>query len=201
MTVFNFVSISFKFSTSVELRFFFGIWVTKDIIFSISWVLTLIGSSFFLYRFLKHQFHQLHQSLIRKILIIYKFIGKFYSSRNRIICKLNIMIFLELLITPLIIVIHSFTEGSSTSIFWNLLDKAWFLENTFLYSWNVVDPIHLILPLANSGFSKFETSSEPPPAEPAPIIVWISSMNKIGFSCSFRKLITSFILFQNHLYI
>ena len=98
--------------------------------------------------------------------------------------------------TPLIIVIHSSTEGSFTSIFWNLLAKAWFFENTLRYSWKVVDPIHLIFPLANSGLRRFDTSREPPPAEPAPIIVWISSINKIGFFWDFKKLITSFILFS-----
>ena len=98
--------------------------------------------------------------------------------------------------TPLIIVIHSSTEGSFTSIFWNLLAKAWFFENTFRYSWKVVDPMHRIFPLANSGLRRFDTSREPPPAEPAPMIVWISSMNKIGFFWDFKKLITSFILFS-----
>ena len=56
--------------------------------------------------------------------------------------------------------------------------------------------MHLILPLANSGLRRFDTSSDPPPAEPAPIIVWISSMNKIGLFWDFKKLITSFILFS-----
>ena len=60
----------------------------------------------------------------------------------------------------------------------------------------MVDPIHLILPLANSGLRRFDTSRDPPPAEPAPIIVWISSINKIGFFWDFKKLITSLILFS-----
>ena len=41
--------------------------------------------------------------------------------------------------------------------------------------------MHRIFPLANSGLRRFDTSRDPPPAEPAPMIVWISSMNKIGF--------------------
>ena len=45
--------------------------------------------------------------------------------------------------------------------------------------------MHCISPLANAGFSIFAASIEPA-AEPAPTMVWISSMNKItlGFLCN-----------------
>ena len=65
-----------------------------------------------------------------------------------------------------------FTDASSSGIG---------RSNVYLY-WNVVEPIHLILPFPSSGLSKLETSSDPPDAEPAPIIVWISSIKSIGFS-------------------
>ena len=93
-------------------------------------------------------------------------------------------------------VIHSSIVGSFTSIFWNLLDKAWFFVKIFLYSWYVVDPIHLIFPLASSGFKRFDTSTEEEPAEPAPMIVCISSINKIGFFFFFKKLRTSLSRFS-----
>ena len=53
------------------------------------------------------------------------------------------------------------------------------------YSSRVVAPIHCISPLANAGFSILAASIEPA-AEPAPTIVWISSMNNItfGFFCN-----------------
>ena len=44
--------------------------------------------------------------------------------------------------------------------------------------------MHLTFPLAKAGFKIFDASSVPPLADPAPIIVWISSMNKIEFFCS-----------------
>ena len=42
--------------------------------------------------------------------------------------------------------------------------------------------MHLNLPLPNAGFNKLDTSRLPPEADPAPIIVCISSINNIGFS-------------------
>ena len=91
---------------------------------------------------------------------------------------------------------HSSKLGSTTSIFWNLLDSAWFWLKIPLYSWNVVEPIHLIFPLVNSGLSKFDTSKEPPDAEPAPIIVCISSINRIGLSWDDKNLRTFFKRFS-----
>ena len=60
----------------------------------------------------------------------------------------------------------------------------------------VVEPIHLNVPFPSAGFNKLETSNVPPEAEPAPIMVCISSMNKIDFSWLSRKLITSFNRFS-----
>ena len=91
---------------------------------------------------------------------------------------------------------HSSSFGSITSIFWNLLERAWFWLKIPLYSWKVVEPIHLISPFPSAGFSKLETSSDPPDAEPAPIIVWISSIKRIGFSCFSKKLNTPFNRFS-----
>ena len=56
--------------------------------------------------------------------------------------------------------------------------------------------MHLICPLANAGFKRLETSREPPEADPAPIIVCISSINNIGLSLVSRKFKTSFNLFS-----
>ena len=41
----------------------------------------------------------------------------------------------------------------------------------------VVDPMQRIVPLASAGFSRFDASIAPPLVAPAPITVWISSMN------------------------
>ena len=54
--------------------------------------------------------------------------------------------------------------------------------------------MHLRLPFARAGLSKLEASNVPPLADPAPIIVWISSINKIEFFCSAKSFNTSFSL-------
>ena len=41
--------------------------------------------------------------------------------------------------------------------------------------------MHFRLPEESAGLSRFEASSVPPEAEPAPIRVWISSMKRIAF--------------------
>ena len=56
--------------------------------------------------------------------------------------------------------------------------------------------MHLISPLANAGFSKFDASSAPPDADPAPIIVWISSIKRIIFSFFLRYSVSDFIFFS-----
>ena len=75
---------------------------------------------------------------------------------------------------PLRISTDSSIDGSTTSIFWNLLDKAWFWLKIPLNSLKVVEPIHLNVPFPSAGFNKLETSNVPPEAEPAPIMVCIS---------------------------
>ena len=88
------------------------------------------------------------------------------------------------------------TDVGSTIIFWNLLSRAPSFSMYFLYSSNVVAPIHWISPLARAGLNIFD-ASRLPMAPPAPTIVCISSINKIislFFSISF---ITAFILSSN----
>jgi hypothetical protein len=41
----------------------------------------------------------------------------------------------------------------------------------------VVEPMQRIAPEDSAGFSRFEASIAPPLVAPAPITVWISSMN------------------------
>ncbi len=45
----------------------------------------------------------------------------------------------------------------------------------------VVEPMHLSSPEASTGLSRLEASIAPPEAAPAPMMVWISSMNRIAF--------------------
>src|ERR1700716_4156549 len=44
--------------------------------------------------------------------------------------------------------------------------------------------MHFSAPEESAGFSRFEASSVPPEAAPAPMSVWISSMNRIAFGLS-----------------
>ncbi|MNE52389.1 hypothetical protein D3C80_1470590 [compost metagenome] len=48
------------------------------------------------------------------------------------------------------------------------------------------------LPEARAGFSRLEASIAPPLVAPAPITVWISSMNRTAFSCVSSSLTTCF---------
>ena len=48
-----------------------------------------------------------------------------------------------------------------------------------------------MLPEASAGFSRFEASSAPPEVAPAPITVWISSMNRIASGCFSSSFMTA----------
>ena len=92
--------------------------------------------------------------------------------------------------------IDSSIEVGSINTFWNRLSKAPSFSMYWRYSSNVVAPITCISPLANAGLNIFDASNDPE-APPAPIIVWISSINKIislDFSSSF---ITAFMRSSN----
>lgn len=84
------------------------------------------------------------------------------------------------------------TEGSATSTFWKRRDSAASFSKMPRYSVKVVAPMHFIAPLDSAGLSRLLASSVPPEAAPAPISVWISSMNRMACGCSFRALSTAF---------
>ena len=86
--------------------------------------------------------------------------------------------------------------GSSKSTFWNLLAKARSFSKTVLYSLKVVEPMNLMGLLPSIGLSKFEASITPPEVAPAPIIVWISSINNIALSIFERSFRITFSLFS-----
>jgi len=44
----------------------------------------------------------------------------------------------------------------------------------------VVEPMQRTVPDASAGLSRLDASIEPPEVAPAPITVWISSMNRIA---------------------
>jgi hypothetical protein len=67
-----------------------------------------------------------------------------------------------------------------TSTFWKRRDSAASFSKMPRYSVKVVAPMHLSVPDDSAGFSRFDASSVPPDAAPAPISVWISSMNRIA---------------------
>ena len=67
-------------------------------------------------------------------------------------------------------------SGSSTTTLWNLLSSALSFSKYFWYSSKVVAPIALNSPLASAGFKILAASIAPWPP-PAPINVWISSIN------------------------
>ena len=48
------------------------------------------------------------------------------------------------------------------------------------------------VPDASAGFSRFEASIAPPEVAPAPITVWISSMNRMALSWVSSSLTTCF---------
>ena len=84
------------------------------------------------------------------------------------------------------------TEGSTTSTFWKRRDSAASFSKMPRYSVKVVAPMHFIAPELSAGLSRLLASSVPPEAAPAPISVWISSMNRIAFGWSLRCLRTPF---------
>ena len=67
--------------------------------------------------------------------------------------------------------------GSSTVMLENLRSKALSFSMVLRYSSKVVAPITRISPLESIGFRIFAASIAPS-AAPAPISIWISSMNK-----------------------
>ena len=86
----------------------------------------------------------------------------------------------------------SCTVGSTTSTFWKRRDRAASFSKMPRYSVKVVAPMHLSWPLDSAGLSRFDASSVPPEAAPAPISVWISSMKRIAFGLSLSDLSTPF---------
>jgi hypothetical protein len=54
----------------------------------------------------------------------------------------------------------------------------------------VVEPMQRSSPLVSTGLIRLEASMTPPEAAPAPIMVWISSMNRIAPGCFFSSAIT-----------
>ena len=67
------------------------------------------------------------------------------------------------------------------SIFWNRRTSARSFSKYCRYSLYVVEPMQRSEPDASAGLSKFDASIAPPEVAPAPITVWISSMNTIEF--------------------
>ena len=86
--------------------------------------------------------------------------------------------------------------GSTTSIFWKRRDSARSFSNMPRYSWYVVDPIHFRSPDANTGLIKFEASMTLPEVAPAPIMVCISSINRMECGISIKDFITAFRRFS-----
>ena len=94
---------------------------------------------------------------------------------------------------PRRIEIASATSGSSTKTDWKRRSRALSFSMYFWYSFKVVAPIACSSPRAKAGFNKFAASIAPSPPPPAPIKVWISSINKtISPSESVTSLITAF---------
>ena len=87
------------------------------------------------------------------------------------------------------------SEGSSIATCSNLLSRAASSWKILLYSELVVAPIQE-RPLASSGFNRFAASTDPE-ADPAPIILCISSMNKIVLLLACNSSITLVSLFSN----
>ncbi len=94
------------------------------------------------------------------------------------------------LLRPLRMSTVSATVGSTTSTFWKRRDRAASFSKMPRYSVKVVAPMHLSWPLESAGLSRLDASSVPPDAAPAPISVWISSMNRIAFGLSLSDLST-----------
>jgi hypothetical protein len=73
--------------------------------------------------------------------------------------------------------------GSLTSIFWKRRESARSRSKCERSSWKVVEPMQRSLPLDSAGLRRLPASSVPPLAAPAPMTVWISSMNRTA--CGF----------------
>lgn len=91
--------------------------------------------------------------------------------------------------------VASSSVGSFTVTGLNLLSSAASFSIYFLYSFNVVAPINWISPLAKSGFKIFAASTAPS-AEPAPTIVWISSMKIITSPAFLTSLMPFYSFFK-----
>jgi len=65
------------------------------------------------------------------------------------------------------------------------------LSKECLASRNVVAPMQRSSPAARAGLSKLEASRLPPLTEPAPTMVWISSMNSSAWSLAFNASMTA----------
>ena len=90
----------------------------------------------------------------------------------------------------------SSSVGSSIVIGWKRLSRAASFSICFLYSSKVVAPIICSSPLAKAGF-KILAASKAPSAPPAPIIVWISSINRSTSPSVLASWITFLILSSN----
>jgi len=97
---------------------------------------------------------------------------------------------------PFNISIVSSMVGSSTTTGWKRLSNAASFSTYLRYSSIVVAPINWISPLAKEGFNILEASIAPS-APPAPIIVWISSINRRIFPASFTSAKIFLILSSN----
>ncbi|MNG11981.1 hypothetical protein D3C84_955590 [compost metagenome] len=82
----------------------------------------------------------------------------------------------------------SSTDGSTTSTFWKRRAKARSFSKMPRNSWNVVEPMQRMSPDDSNGLSRFEASITPPDAAPAPMMVWISSINRIACGRFFSSL-------------
>ena len=88
------------------------------------------------------------------------------------------------------------SSGSSTVTGWNLRSRAESFSMYFLYSSMVVAPMSCSSPLARDGFKMLD-ASRAPSAPPAPMMVWISSMNSRTSPSSFSSWRTFLILSSN----
>ena len=64
------------------------------------------------------------------------------------------------------------------------------------YSWYVVEPMQRSSPLASTGLIRLDASITPPEAAPAPMTVWISSMNRTAPGCLRSSAITALSRFS-----
>ncbi len=76
------------------------------------------------------------------------------------------------------------------SIFWKRRASARSFSKMPRYSWKVVEPMQRSSPEARAGLIRLEASIVPPEAEPAPMMVWISSMNSTALGIFFSAVST-----------